>query len=601
MRKIILIKLVAITLCFSFVNTAFAQEKYGIFVKEGDNGKYGYVDAAGKVVIPFKFEYASEFHDYYSGKLSAYTTVNLNEKYNYIDITGETISPKWYSDQDNLYADFEDDAIPKILRSREKRLLEAYKERGIDVTIKEILKLRYNYAILRGEDTYYEVNLYGAYEKGGTGICDLEGNIVIPCKYDDITKYNDYYGIILNEKNGACDLTGKEIVPCKYTYLLYYKEEELFHVVSGGRKKDKYDSNPLGGKHGRLDKNGKEIVPCKYDAIGTLSEGLFTINIDGKWGYIDLKGNVIIKPQYSSAESFQDGMAMVAKDGSSFLISNPLKSGGSKTLASLSTKTGQTKSDVDTDIPVSNRSNSETFVFIIANENYDNLSVPFAINDGSIFKEYCIKTLGIPEKNIRLEEDATSGKMISVINRMKEIADAFDGDAKLIFYYTGQGAPDEKNNQAYLLPTDGSVNNIASTGYSIAKLNEELGALNVKSAVVFLDACFNGAKRDGKMIASARGVAVKVKKDAAQGNVVLFNASSADEAAQQHPEQGHGLFTYYLLKKLQEKKGDVTLKELGDYLISNVKQQSVSSGNSTQTPVIVTSDKTAQQWQNIKL
>ena len=56
------------------------------------------------------------------------------------------------------------------------------------------------------------------------------------------------------------------------------------------------------------------------------------------------------------------------------------------------------KSDVDLNIPITNTINTNTIVVIIANQNYQEESdVEFAINDGSIFKEYCISTLGIPE------------------------------------------------------------------------------------------------------------------------------------------------------------------------------------------------------------
>lgn len=44
------------------------------------------------------------------------------------------------------------------------------------------------------------------------------------------------------------------------------------------------------------------------------------------------------------------------------------------------------------------------------------------------------------------------------------------------------------------------------------------------------------------------------------------------------------LFTYYLLKKLQETKGDVTLGELGDYIKTKVEQQSIVVNGKLQSP-----------------
>ena len=54
------------------------------------------------------------------------------------------------------------------------------------------------------------------------------------------------------------------------------------------------------------------------------------------------------------------------------------------------------------------------------------------------------------------------------------------------------------------------------------------------------------------MLASARGVAIKAKQNHPQGNMVVLSAAQGDETAHPYTEKGHGLFTYYLLKKLKE-------------------------------------------------
>ena len=167
------------------------------------------------------------------------------------------------------------------------------------------------------------------------------------------------------------------------------------------------------------------------------------------------------------------------------------------------------------------------------------------------------------------------------------------------FYYAGHGLPAENQQDAYLLPVDGY--GADGTGYSVNELYNELGGLNAKSVVVLLDACFSGAKRDGGMIASARGVAIKAKQTAPKGNMVVLSAAQGDETAYPYKEQGHGLFTYYLLKKLNETKGDVTLGELADYITSNVKKTSVVENGKLQTPTVVPSANIANSWRNMKL
>lgn len=66
------------------------------------------------------------------------------------------------------------------------------------------------------------------------------------------------------------------------------------------------------------------------------------------------------------------------------------------------------KSDVDTNIPSSGIVNDKTFAVIIANEKYQSVTeVDYAENDGNMFREYCHKTLGVPEKNIHFVPNAT--------------------------------------------------------------------------------------------------------------------------------------------------------------------------------------------------
>ncbi|MDR1681891.1 MAG: hypothetical protein LBS25_00665, partial [Candidatus Symbiothrix sp.] len=74
-----------------------------------------------------------------------------------------------------------------------------------------------------------------------------------------------------------------------------------------------------------------------------------------------------------------------------------------------------------------------------------------------------------------------------------------------------------------------------------------------------------------------------------------------DETAYPYKEKGHGLFTYFLLKKWQETKGEATLGELSDYIITNVSQQSIVVNRKSQTPTVIASAGLSNKWQEIKL
>lgn len=255
--------------------------------------------------------------------------------------------------------------------------------------------------------------------------------------------------------------------------------------------------------------------------------------------------------------------------------------------------------NLDKQIPTVNTKNDKTFAVIIGNENYLQVGkVQYAKNDARTFAAYCQKTLGLPEKNIRTYSDATYGMMLAALKDVKEIADAYNGDIDVIFYYAGHGIPDGKGN-AYLLPVDADGTQ-PEVCLPTGRLYSELNKLNVRKLVVFMDACFSGAQRGDGMLVAARGVAIKAVSEAPEGNSVVFSAANGEETAFPYKEKGHGMFTYFLLKKLQETKGDVTLGELAEYVKTQVGAQSIVVNRKKQTPTVVPS-ATANDWKSMKL
>ncbi len=259
------------------------------------------------------------------------------------------------------------------------------------------------------------------------------------------------------------------------------------------------------------------------------------------------------------------------------------------------------KSDVDINVPLVKVNAKNTFAVIIANESYSKEArVPFASTDGRVFGEYCKRTLGLPENNIHIAVNATLNDIRHEIKWLKDIIGAFNGEAKVIFYYAGHGIPDEKQQSAYLLPVDGYASDVA-TGYALDSLYSSLGKLPSKSVTVFLDACFSGTKREGGMLVVARGVAIKAKPSTPVGNMVVLSATQSDETAFPLKEKGHGMFTYYLLKKIQETKGNVSLEELSSYVKEQVRQQSVVINGKVQTPTVNVSSSLGDDWKSWKL
>lgn len=266
-----------------------------------------------------------------------------------------------------------------------------------------------------------------------------------------------------------------------------------------------------------------------------------------------------------------------------------------------STRVIRAQSDVDVNIPLTTRTADNTVALIIANENYKNVTpVTAALNDGETFSEYCTKTLGIPAKNVILKENVTYAEMIGAIDQLRNYVKTMGDNVDVIVYYAGHGFPDERDKDAYLLPIDGDGFTTA-TAYPLKKLYSTLSGLGADNVMVFLDACFSGATRDGGMLAQARGVALKPKQVNAEGNMFVLSAASDQETALPYTEKNHGLFTYFLLKKIQETKGNVTLKELSSYVEDNVKKNSLAVNRKLQTPSTSVSGNMVNTWTSKKL
>lgn len=561
---------------YEYVSYFDNGEKSCYFIGVGNypNMKNGACDLSGKEIVPPKYDFAQNQGDYYICWIEDKQTDR--RQYGIYDLNGKMILP------------------PE----------------------------KYNYISKMGDDDigkqYYKAVIYGpnpidSNEGSKKALYDLKGKEIFPCIYDDIGDYWHKeirkYGCIDVQKNGKwgiCDFKGKEIVSCKYTNLYTIEGSKMIIVSEGGFNRYRLS---VDSKWGVVDTNGKTIVKCEYDYIDTPSEGLFLCNkggevtgkdyshlkVDGgKWGFVGYDGKVIVPFEYEYASVFKDGVAQVMKNGVSSVLVNPL-SGTSMQVAN-----GGASIKVDINIPNTGKMTENTFAFIFANENYSNLSgADYSINDGKVFKEYCHKTLGMPENNIRYYEDATFGNFNNAIKKIQDIADVYDGEAKIIFYYSGLGAAD-KDNISYILPTDASIATLNTTGYKVQALMDILNALNTEMTLVILDAPFSGKDKTGKMLAQNRGVAIKAKSATANGNTILCVSNSPAETARSDKKYGHSLYTYALLEKLQSSKGNCTIKEVFDYAMQWVKRESMNVFDSTQTPQVIVSESKSNMWNTIK-
>lgn len=260
-------------------------------------------------------------------------------------------------------------------------------------------------------------------------------------------------------------------------------------------------------------------------------------------------------------------------------------------------------SDIDYNIPTTSKSRENTFCVIIANETYkqrDTPNVKYAAQDGKTFQSYCLRTLGLSKENIRFASNASYLQMKSMLEWFKQIGDVYGKDANFIVFYAGHGVPDEKGN-CKLIPADVSINDV-NNGFSLKDLYDSLGKITSNSVLVLIDACFSGNDRENVAAVNDihRGIVREVKTENVTGDVVVLTAASGTETALSYDEKAHGLFSYYLMKKLQETKGDVTYGELYDYIKKEVMRKSIVAKGKKQTPSVTCSDKIMRNWKNIK-
>ncbi|MBP3483351.1 MAG: WG repeat-containing protein [Alistipes sp.] len=566
------------------------------------NGKYGFINKVGESVIQYRFDTAWPFSE-------GLALVSVNRKCGFIDRSGASIIEYRFDDAKPF-----SDGMAAVLNNGKWGFIDRSGQCVIPYGYDQANAFSEGLASVRRGDTW--------------GFIDKNGKWYVS-KDDYIMPFSDYAKRFVERRIVKWQAKGKyektvdwqarvtdETRKAKVTELTHEAEKEYIaemgKTIEINQKLNDYDAdNEI---FLIKDENfGDLLVPVPIAEAPAFENSFYTMKRFVKYFVAD--------DRLALAE-----MTLTTNDGKSYTYSNrasleyfvtnidyrfapieidadavtKMQSGEQRIKYAQLEKT--VKSDVDVNIPKFNGMNDNTFAVIIANELYKHEeNVPYAKTDGESFRNYCIRTLGLPENRVHFCTDATLNEMRMEMNWLRNIGESFGGDAKIIFYYAGHGVSDDSSHSAFLLPTDGAGNDIES-GYSTDKLYAQLGALPVNSVTVFLDACFSGAKRDGDMMVASRGVALKPKSSTLdKGNIVVLSATTGDETAALHPDEGHGLFTYFLLKKLQQTQGACTLGELAEYVETQVNRESVVVNKRSQRPTVIYTPSMAQSWRSLKL
>jgi formylglycine-generating enzyme required for sulfatase activity len=153
---------------------------------------------------------------------------------------------------------------------------------------------------------------------------------------------------------------------------------------------------------------------------------------------------------------------------------------------------------------------------------------------------------------------------------------------RVVVFFAGHGAtralPDG-GDLGYLVPVDGDLESLHASSISMREITDFASLINARHVLFLLDACYGGlALRDVGVTSKQPGyVAELMRKPVRQ----VITAGGKDEKVIE--EGGHGLFTKFLLRALEQGEADdgdgvITAMQLGSYLQRRVSEASSRYG-----------------------
>lgn len=290
------------------------------------NGKYGYINKSGFVVIEPQFDKAA--NDFFEGL----APIAIGRSYGYIDESGSiAIEPQF-----DLTSDFSE-GLAYVWTSG--------KYGYIDRTGAVVIAPQFDGA---GK---FSAGLAPVTIGGKPCLVNRAGHVIAnPDPFRIVQKFPEGLAAVrVGDKFGYMDETQRVVIEPQFDEADDFSEG-LAHVNIGGKRFSHYDRGLQGGEHFYIDKTGKRIIDANKCGISerinlatSFSEGmariclvervgshtwsqsfvrsLFSSSSDGvpssstevkwKYGYIDKAGKLAIKPQFDDAKDFHGGLASV--------------------------------------------------------------------------------------------------------------------------------------------------------------------------------------------------------------------------------------------------------------------------------------------------
>lgn len=287
-----MVKLIFLSLLFLFALVPLSTGQQPALFPIEKNGKSGYIDNTGKVIIKPIFDEAESFNE-------GLAPVRTGDDWGFIDTTGKiVIKPQFFE------ASGFSDGIASV---------------GVWFPKKKVIDQKvgyYSYIDTKGslitDQQFYVASTFSE----GLGFAltedDKRGFINKSGKYEfffDPYSLSVQNGLVMfktkgnmpDTKVGYIDKTGKIAIPATFMSGLDFSEG--FGCVSSDKSS------------GFIDTSGRVTIDFKYDDCGSFSEGLASIRMKGLIGFIDKSGKIVIQPQFEpvmgSESRFSDGVAVV--------------------------------------------------------------------------------------------------------------------------------------------------------------------------------------------------------------------------------------------------------------------------------------------------
>jgi hypothetical protein len=230
------------------------------------DGKYGYIDHTGKIMIRPQFIYGESFW-------RGLGTIYVCGRYVSIDSSGNLLP---------LRIAIEGHLEPRR-DGKKAGFVGADGRFKIEPTFDDALPF---------SDGLAAVQIGGKW-----GFIDAAGRLVIHAKFDDAFYFHEGVGIaksdsgyVLIDKSGNVLASGLDGVD----------------FIHGGRVPVRRDK-----KLGYLDLRGEVAIPFIYDDGESFFSGLAAVEKDGKWGYVDTGGRLKIPFEFDTPGEFASGLAPV--------------------------------------------------------------------------------------------------------------------------------------------------------------------------------------------------------------------------------------------------------------------------------------------------